>query len=201
MTVTFDEAIHGYTVDGLPVPSVTQIVAPLGADFDEMDAMLELSVEAAADRGTTMHAYIAHRLQGGAPEDFELPVDYAEYADAVELFLAEHSIVPYLIEQPLGGDGFAGTPDLVCTFDGVPAILDYKFVSQLSKAKVGAQLAGYMELCERNEVFPEVLYAVQFLRGDYRIYPADPVTTKGAWAVCQALWKLKNKKHPRGCIE
>ena len=87
--VTFDEATHAYTVDGKAVPSVTQLVAPLGADYDEPeDDMLALTVEAAADRGTTMHAYLAHRLTGGAPEDFELPDAYDPYACAVELFLA-----------------------------------------------------------------------------------------------------------------
>ena len=30
--VTIDEAKHAYTVDGKSVPSVTQLVAPLGAD-------------------------------------------------------------------------------------------------------------------------------------------------------------------------
>ena len=50
--VTFDEAKHAYTVDGKAVPSVTQLVAPLGADYDEPeDDMLALTVEAAADRG------------------------------------------------------------------------------------------------------------------------------------------------------
>ena len=72
--VTFDDAKHAYTVDGKAVPSVTQLVAPLGADYDEPeDDMLALTVDAAADRGTTMHAYLAHRLTGGTPEDFELP--------------------------------------------------------------------------------------------------------------------------------
>lgn len=102
--LTFDETIHQYCIDGVAVPSVTQLVSPLGDDFDDMDADLELTVEAAADRGVTMHAYLAHRLDGGEPEDFELPGQYLAYADAVELFLSEHIITPMLIETPLAGD-------------------------------------------------------------------------------------------------
>ena len=201
MIVTFDETNHTYTVNGAAVPSVTEIVAPLGATMDELEGLLELAVENAAERGTTMHAYIAHRLQHGEEEDFELPDEYADYVDAVELFLSEHTIEPLLIEQPLGGDGFAGTPDLVCNFDGVLAILDYKFVSSISKSKVGAQLQGYLELCKQNGVFPEKLYAVQFMRGDYRLYSVDIETTALSWTVCKTLYMIKTKKHPRGCIE
>lgn len=201
MTTIFNEENHTYTVDGVPVPSVTALVAPLGEDFDDMDDFVELAVEAASDRGTTMHAYLAHRLQGGDPEDFELPDQYADYAESVELFLSEHTITPWLIEQPLGCEEYAGTPDLVCDFDGWPSILDYKFVSSIAKAKVGAQLQGYRQLCERNSVFIEKLYAVQFLRDGYRLYPVDVETTALGFHVCLTLHMLKTKKQPRGRIE
>lgn len=201
MKVEFFPDTHKYLVDDVEVPSVTQIVAPLGEDFDEPDDMVELAIEAAADRGVTMHAYIAHRLTGGAPEDFELPDAYIPYADAVELFLSEHSIVPLLIETPLPGDGFAGTPDLVCVFDGNESILDYKFVSTVAKSRTGAQLAGYLALCEENGVFPALLYAVQFLRsGEYRLYPTGVNNSTKAFEACREIYRIKRKKHPRGAI-
>lgn len=201
MTIEFDEAKHQYLVDGVPVPSVTQLVACLGADLDEPDELLEITLDAAADRGVTMHAYIAHRLQGLPAEEFELPDLYAPYAEGVELLLAEHTIVPLIVETPLPGDGFAGTPDLVCEFDDIPAILDWKFVSVIAKSKVGAQLAGYLELCAQNDIYPEALYAVQFTRdGSYRLYPADPEPNALAFAVCKHLYAIKTRKHPRGRI-
>lgn len=201
MTVLFNEEKHTYTVDGKPVPSVTELVAPLGADFDDMDELTELAVDSAAERGTTMHAYIAHRLRGGAAEDFELPDQYADYAESVELFLSEHTITPWLIEYPLGCEEYAGTPDLICDFDGKSAILDYKFVSTIAKTKVGAQLQGYYRLCDFNSLFVDKLYAVQFLRDGYRLYPVDEELTSLSFTCCQTLYMLKKKKHPRGCIE
>lgn len=201
MTIEFNEAKHQYLVDGEPVPSVTQLVAPLGADLDEPDDLLESTLDAAADRGVTMHAYIAHRLQGNPPEEFELPDIYEPYAQGVEQLLSEHTIVPLIIETPLPGHGFAGTPDLVCEFDGVTAVLDWKFVSAIAKSKVGAQLAGYLDLCVINEIFPEALYAVQFTRdGSYRLYPADPEPNALAFSVCKHLYTIKTRKHPRGRI-
>lgn len=200
MNVIFDPAAHRYTVDGVPAPCVTQLVAPLGSDMDEPDPLLEGALDAAAERGSAMHDYLAHRLRGGIRADYELPDEYAPYADAADLFLSEHDIQPLLIEQPLAGDGFAGTPDLVADFDGATTILDYKFVSQVAKSKVAAQLAGYLNLCEINEVYPQALTAVQILPGDYRLYPVNIEWGRRAFACCRALYTLKTEKHPRGCI-
>ena len=201
MNLEYDPETHRYLVDGKVVPSVTQLVAPLGADLDEPDDMLEGALDAATDRGTTMHAYIQHRLLGGDPEDFELPSMYLPYADAVELFLAEHTIVPIAIESPMAVQDFAGTPDLACVFDGRDAILDWKFVSQIAKSKVGAQLGGYNVLCFANGIFPEKLYAVQFLKtGEYRLYPVDEVYAGAAFSTCRDVYRLKTATHPRGRI-
>lgn len=197
----YDPDKHQYFVNGAPVPSVTQLVAPLGADMDEPDDMLEGVLDAATDRGTTMHAYIEHRLLGGAPEDFELPSMYLPYADAVELFLAEHHVTPLAIESQMAAPDYAGTLDLVCSFDGATAILDWKFVSQIAKSKVGAQLGGYMGLCCQNGVFPDKLLAVQFLKtGDYRLYPVDPESAMASFVLCLMLHKVKTHPHPRGRI-
>lgn len=202
MTVDFAPETHTYYVDGVKVPSVTQLVAPLGDDYDEPDDLMEQALDAAADRGVTMHGYLEHRLQGGSREDYELPDAYEVYADGADLLLSEHEIAPLCVETPLPGDGFAGTPDLVCDFDGETAILDYKFVSQIAKTKVGAQLAGYMELCWANGIFPEALYAVQFLRdGTYRLYPVGGENGQKAFELCRLLYELKHKHHPRGRID
>lgn len=201
MTIDFDPDRHEYRVDGKLVPSVTQLCAPLGADYDEPDELTELAIDAAAERGTILHEYIAHRLRGGEPEDFELPGQYQPYADAVELFLSEHGITPYAIETPLGGEDFAGTPDLTCEFDGEDAILDWKFVSQIAKSKVGAQLGGYRELCLVNGALFSRLCAVQFLRdGEYRIYPVSTGFADRAFDVCRNVQQFKNYRHPRGQI-
>ena len=199
--VQFDADTHTYTVNGNPVPNVTSICAPLGADYDEPDDDLELTIEAAADRGLTLHAYIEHRLNGDDPDDFEMPSIYAGYAEAVDNFLAEHEITPYLIEKSLGCETYAGTPDLVADVDGKVTICDWKFVSQMAKSKVMAQIGGYNNLCVLNNIYPEAFCAVQFLgNGKYREYEVDLKDALIAFAICLSVQALKNKKHPRGKI-
>lgn len=197
--LTFDPVGHKYTLDGRTLANVTALVAPLGDDLD--DGMDDI-VERAADRGTTMHAYIAQRLEG-APEAEcrdELPAAYQAYADGVEMFLAEHTIMPMAVEAPIcdAARGIAGTPDLLCEMGGVLAVLDYKFVSQVAKTRVKAQLNGYRQLLEAGGVYPQTLWAVQFMAGDYRLYPVAVDDTE--FDLCVRLWELKNKKHPRGRI-
>lgn len=200
--LTFDADTHTYTLDGREIPSVTRLVDIYGTPVPG-DSDLELTFEAAAERGTQLHGYIEHRLGGGSREEFELPDIYAGYADAVDLFLEEHTLEPMLFETAMWGENedvrFAGTPDCIGVFDGTLSVLDWKFVSQVQKTKVGAQLSGYMSLCLCNDIFPEKLFCVQFLPdGTYRLYPAG--TMADSFFLCLQVWKEKNKRHPRGAI-
>lgn len=199
----FDANTHTYSLEGEILPSVTQLTDIYSTLSVRDDAPMELTMETAAERGTVLHAYLEHRIWGGSRDDFELPSSYATYADGVDLFLAEHSLVPYLTEEPMWGelDGirFAGTPDFVGNFDGDLSILDWKFVSQVQKTKVGAQLSGYLSLCFNSDWFPEKLFCVQFLQdGTYRLYPAG--TAADSFSLCLSVWREKFKRHPRGAI-
>lgn len=201
MALVFHEDTHIYEWDGVRLPSVTQLVAPLGEDYDEPNDYLETLVDFAADRGTTMHAYIEWKLNGGSREDFEIPGIYDGYADAVDAFFADHELDPYLMETALTDEEVAGTVDYVGDLDGESTLLDWKFVSQIAKSKVAAQLGGYSELLAHNGIFHDRTAAVQFLSdGHYRIY--DVVLPFGihAFHLCRDLYRLKTMKHPRGRI-
>lgn len=195
---------HIYTLDGKGIPSVTQLVEIYSTAKVEEDSNLELTFESAAERGTLLHGYLEHRLAGGEVEDYEIPGAYSGYVDAIELFLSEHELEPILIETPLYASDddftFAGTPDYVGGFDNALAIIDWKFVSQIQKTKVGAQLNGYKRECENSGIYPEKLYCVQFLpNGEYRLYPVgDDGET---FDLCCQVYEAKNMKHPRGGIK
>lgn len=202
--LTFEAEAHTYKLDGEVIPSVTQLISIMGEEIPDTDDLMDAALANASERGTTMHAYLAWRLGGGAAEDFEgLPQAYAGYADAVDLFLSEHEFMPYALETPMyareRGVTYAGTPDYIGMFDGRDTILDYKFVAAVDKSRVSAQLNGYMSLTLQNGFEPEKLFAVQFLKtGDYRLYHvadnADP------WFLCLDVERTKNRKHPKGAI-
>lgn len=193
----FDRLIHEYSIDGKTIPSVTDLVSILGDDVDEY---IEDAMERAADRGVTCHAVIEMALQG---EDYtgEYPSAYQAHVNAIEQFLAENTISPIAIEQPIYSAemNVAGTPDLLCMFNGKLAIMDWKCVSSIAKTKVKAQLNGYCNIFYHSGVFPEELYAVQFVPDKYRIYPV--AIDAHEWDLCMAIRKAKNKKYSRGKID
>lgn len=196
--IVFDSEKHEYTVDGNLVPCVSDIIAVYGKDIDEGDD-LELLMDAAAERGTTCHYILASYLQGDV--DVEYPSAYEPYVEAIRLFLHEHTIEPLSIETPVYCEkyGYAGTPDLLCMFDGALTVIDYKFVSQLTKTKVKAQLNAYGIAYEEQGIYPDELKAVQFLKdGTYHIYPVAYGDEELEAAV--RVMKFKNKKHKRGEI-
>lgn len=196
----FDPDTHTYTLaDGTILPSITEIVKPLGADFDDVDPYMEQTLEVAAERGTVCHAVLEALING--EEDIEYPAAYEAHIDAVRQFVGEHEIIPIAAEKPVCSPlrGVAGTPDLLCWFDGLLTLLDYKFVSQVAKSKVKAQLNGYNLIYNELGVFPEALKTVQFLPGTYRIYPTAIDPTE--FDLCMEIHRHKNRKHPRGRIE
>lgn len=195
----FDEDKHEYRIDGVAVPSVTEICKPLGADTED-SADLENAMDIASDRGVTCHKVLEMLLNGET--DIEYPSAYEPYIDAVRLFVGEHNICPYAIEKALYSVSMSlgGTPDLLADFDGVLSILDYKFVAQIAKSKVKGQLNGYRIMYNELNVYPEQLLAIQFLKdGTYRIYPVAMDDTE--FMLCYQLHQLKNKKHARGKID
>lgn len=196
--MTFDADLHQYKVDGIIYPSVSDIIAPLGADMDDED--MGVTLEVARERGTACHEILALMLNGET--EFEYPSSYEPYVDAIRLFISEHEIVPIAIETPIYSEqmGIAGTPDLLCEYDGVLSILDYKFVAQVAKTKVKAQLNAYRNMYNENFVFPEQLLTIQFLNnGTYRPYSTAIDDTE--ILTCLKLHELKNKKHSRGKID
>ena len=200
MQVTLDSATHTYTLDdGTKLPSVSEIISPLGPDFDAIPEM-ELVIDAAAEPGTVLHKVFELLLS--SETDVDCPDAYAGYIAAIRLFLAEHTIVPLAVEQPMYSPtmGVAGTPDLLCEMDDALTLIDYKFVAQMAKTRVKAQLNAYRLMYEEQGVMPDKLLAVQFLpNGLYCLYPVAQDTTE--WELCLALHRLKNKKHPKGAIE
>lgn len=202
--LTFDEVLHEYRLDNVVIPSVSELVGIYGADQDEPDEYLETVLDAAAERGTLLHAYIAHRLHGGEPNDFEIPSSYSGYLEAVDLFLSEHTFEPYCIELHMWGElnglKYGATPDYIGGFDGLITNLDYKFVAVLAKTKVGAQLAAYDNAAFCKGIAIDRRIAVQFKKdGSYTLYEAGE---EGAVDFGRAVdvYKAKRKKHPRGGI-
>jgi len=93
----------------------------------------------AADRGTTIHAYLETRLQGLEPK--EISGEAARFRKAADAFLADWEPEPVAIELTVFGSGYAGTGDLWCRARGTNVLLDYK-TSKAIYPEAALQLAA-----------------------------------------------------------
>jgi hypothetical protein len=139
----FDEDLHAYTLDGEPIPSVTQVITRAGL----IDTTF--FTEEARDRGRAVHA-AAHYL---AEDDLDLAtVDprITGYVEAALRALSDMRLDPYLVECSLSHPDlrYAGTFDVLACRDSELWLADYK-TGAYHSAHI-AQLAAYYELIRAN---------------------------------------------------
>lgn len=141
MKIDFDEEKHEYSVGGIRIPSVSEILAPLSAErYGELNPWM---VRAAAAKGTAVHEACELIDYGFEPEE-DAEID--GYLVAYQTFLMEHDIeweniesIVYYCRLPEELPLFCGTIDRFGTIDGLPTIVDIKTYSSLS---TDAQLAA-----------------------------------------------------------
>lgn len=140
MQIDFDEEKHEYSVNGVKVPSVSEILAPLSAErYAELNPAM---LRSAAARGTAVHEACELIDYGAEPE---IEPDIAGYVAAYYDFLQTYKPKWEKIEQivcaykylPFGYPDednvlFCGTLDRYGIIDGKPAVLDIKTYASLT---------------------------------------------------------------------
>ena len=174
MQIQFDEEKHEYSVDGVKVPSVSEILAPLSADrYSQIDKFV---LKNAAERGTAVHAATRAIDYGFAPEeDFSI----SAYLKAYYMFLREVNPEWEMIERVVGyvrvpGETplYAGTIDRYGKIDGKPCVVDIKTYSSLTTdgfISASCQTALYRDAIESNQLadgVPEMVKGLDAYDGD-----------------------------------
>lgn len=183
--IQFDESTHTYTVDGVILPSVTEITRFLSYDYKSDKPWL---AKEAAGRGTRIHELCALMDYG---EQIFVSPDLIGYIDAYHQFLIDYAPIWEKIEYPVGslGLGYAGTLDRYGYMDGY-TIMDIK-TGVLHPAPLRAQLSGYDSLL--SGLFPvDYLCALRLSRDgtyDFRRVPLD----MDLFSACFTLYKATKK--------
>lgn len=198
--LTFDEATHTYTLDGIQLPSVTEVTRFCAYDYKSDRPWL---AEAAARRGTAVHEACALIDYGEDPE--ETP-EIAGYLKAYRRFLADYKPEWELIEHPMGNleIGVAGTMDRFGTMNPAPeisyglapVILDIK-TGELHNAALSAQLTGYDLLLwaelEGYKFHPPLLLALKLSKdGTYILRMSQ--SNRELFDACLTLHKATERK-------
>ena len=193
--VVFDDATHTYTVDGVELPSVTHICRFLHHDT-AINAKPWLR-DAAADRGSRIHAYTAMIDYGEPLVDEEIDIDCLGYVQAYRRFLKDYKPEWCGIETIMGSTelGIAGTCDRYGNVDGVRTIVDIKTGSSVNSAAVLTQLEGYWKLLHKEKGFFADASEVLLLRKDWTYeFRALGDETPILWDECFQLHKSLSQK-------
>lgn len=200
--LTFDEAAHVYRVDGVRVPSVTQIISMIKPDFSAIPSHI---LNAKRDLGTAVHFACELDSKGELDEESTSPKVMA-YVKAWRKFQRDTSCIIDANEQQLYHKNlrFAGTLDLRCRIrteheaNTGPWILDFKTCVD-PHPSFGVQLAGYETLVKDNcddYISKPVRRGTLHLEPDgrYRLHeyrnPADAATFMACLTIHQ--WHAKH---------
>ena len=144
MSFEFIEENHRFLLDGVRLPSVTEILSPLQAE--SFAAINPYVLQAAADRGTAVHE-ICEAMDYDLDYEEMVSPDLAPYADAYEDFLMTLEPEWEGVELPVHFfEQYAGIVDRFGYIDGTPTVLDIKTVQSPTveqKVSVCCQLYAY----------------------------------------------------------
>ena len=184
MTLDFNEENHSYTLDGRPVPSVTEIVGLITArKYAETNAAM---MAQAQRRGTEVHELCEAIDCGVDPEELEIAPELVGYVNAYLTFLRDYRPEWEYIEKPVYTLDYAGRIDRVGTIDGKTAIVDIKTTAnmdRLSRIALLLQLFLYREAFNFSVSAPgpavKTMMGVQLKKdGTYTVHDTAKILTK-----------------------
>lgn len=178
-TLEYDDDTHTYIVDGVIVPSITQM---LSVKFGNKYAGInKATLERAANRGTRIHKAIENFCKTWEEDGTKEVHNFK--------FLAEyHALNPHANEIPIiikrnGKPIAAGRLDIVGDINGDTFIADIKTTSVLDKEYLAYQLnlyrIGYTQIHRANV---KHLYGIH-LKDDKRKLVNIPVNEALAWEI------------------
>lgn len=139
--VFFDEG-HRYELDGVPVPSVTEICSHLAPPANVPPETLRM----AAQRGSLVHELCMLMDYDALPD--EIPPEVVGYLEAYRKFLRDYRPDWIYVEYPVYSErnGFAGTLDRFGIIGGEAYVVDLKTTANMdrpAKIKAACQTFAY----------------------------------------------------------
>lgn len=188
-TLEYDDENHTYIVDGVIVPSVTQI---LGVKFGNKYAGVNpATLNRAASRGTEIHKAIEVYCTQGIASDLTEVRNFKFLMKYYNLNVLENEVPIILVkdDKPIA----AGRLDLVLNNDGRTAVADIKTTATLDKEYLAYQLNLYrLGYQQSYGIEVEELWGVH-LKEDKRKLVAIPIKEDIAWEIVEDYERSLNE--------
>lgn len=193
--IQFDESKHEYTLDGVRIPGVTEILSPITADgYSKINPAV---LERAAMKGTLVHEW-CEMFDYGCAEDF-MPSEVVPYCQAYADFIRDYRPAWEKIEDIVYSDyyGYAGRLDRFGRIDGELSVVDIKTIaspSMKTHISVCCQTAAYAYAIGLSDAKRYALYLKP--DGEYRLFDCEEYEEKnnfGGWDIFSTLLTLHKK--------
>ena len=196
MSLEFYDKSHVYELDGERIPCVSDLCRFIHKEIYK-DAPL-WQMEAAADRGTKVHAATEALDKTGRAE---IEDSYLPYLQAYVQFRQEHEVQWELIEYADYHPElmYAGTIDRYGMVDGCRTLADLKTTYRVYKPLCGASLNLYRLILEARQKAVERLVIIHLKKdGTYKLVniPIDGAVAMALITLHNAL-KTRRKKNVR----
>ncbi|MBQ6679499.1 MAG: hypothetical protein IJM76_05695 [Lachnospiraceae bacterium] len=138
--LSFDEKSHIYFLNGVQIPSVTQIIKPVSDST--YGAVSPLVLERASVRGTAVHKAIENYLKYGI---VTVPDEFSGYTAAFLAWMDKRNPDVEASELRFYHKlmRYAGTVDLIAVINGKRTLVDFKTSSTVIEKTHRLQLEGY----------------------------------------------------------
>ena len=192
-TLEYDDEYHQYLVNGICVPSVTQLLQhKFGKKYDGVSSKV---LNKAAKKGTEIHKAIEDLCKLGEIKDYKEVRNFLflQKHYGFEVLENEVPVILYKNDLPIA----AGRLDMVMRYKGRLTLADIKRTSVLDKEYLGYQLNLYRiayQQCYKKEIL--WLRGIH-LREDKRKFAPIPVNEEMAWELVDEYLKEsdKNEEH------
>lgn len=186
----FDDT-HTYLVDGVVVPSITQIMnIKFGSKYKDVDKKV---LENAANRGTAVHEAIEKYCKTGELDDKKETRNFRFLQKQYKFEVVENEIPVILFknDEPI----CAGRLDLVLKMNGEIGGGDIKRTSTLDKEYLAYQLnlyrIGYKQCYDIEWTFLRGLH----LRDNTRRFVPIPINEEKAWGLIEEYLETKGNNN------
>lgn len=187
--LTFDSKAHVYSINGIPIPSVTQLMKPLSdSEYGGIDPK---HLEIAAARGTAVHEAIENYIKFGI---MDIPPEFHGYVDGFQEWWASQK--PTVVASELRFYHkymwYGGTADLLAEINGKLSLIDFKTTSKVIHSSCAVQLEAYARALESHGIEVQEKYILH-LKNDGR-WAFLPFRTNDtvSWSVFSALKAVYN---------
>lgn len=198
--IVFKEDTHQYFVNGVELPSVSQIMKPASDGLYNM--IPDYILDDAKKRGKGVHQAIQDYWLFGVVSE-----EYQDYVERFIEFIEKWDLTIYKCEYMVTDGVYAGTLDLILKRpNGVLVLADIKTTFKIHKYLLELQLCGYNNALKHEGIEVEEFIVIQIKRekdrktGEKKAkLKYEPITpNEEGWYHLVEIYKQKNKvdEHP-----